>query len=233
MRVSKKWNVNALLFLKVDNLYVSRIAQEKGLGGMWVYATIIQNFALEVLCLFGPYFVVIAFAKAWWFFNSLNGSELYSTRYQFGDKTLMDSSSPLWVKILFYFAGLLSQSYMQIVYLVPCVYFRMVSSLVLLEMKAYKAMVAAGGYGRGPGRGREGPPHGAAQGGRLVRELERSGDAGRRGGGGVFDGGRKRSGEHPGNHSEEDHDTAHVFVGEQRCQRGWEQQQRAERRHPG
>jgi len=153
MRVSKKWNVNALLFLKVDNLYVSRIAQEKGLGGMWVYATIIQNFALEVLCLFGPYFVVIAFAKAWWFFNSLNGSELYSTRYQFGDKTLMDSSSPLWVKILFYFAGLLSQSYMQIVYLVPCVYFRMVSSLVLLEMKAYKAMVQPEDTDGAPGEG--------------------------------------------------------------------------------
>ena len=140
-RVSRKWNIDALLFLKVEKLYVSRIAEEKGLGGMWVYAAIIQNFALEVMCLFGPYFVIIAFSKAWWYFNSLNGSTLYSTCFKFMDHVLMDSTSPLYVKILFYFAGLASQSYIQIIYLVPCVYFRMVSSLVLLEMKAYKEMV--------------------------------------------------------------------------------------------
>ncbi|QDZ19318.1 hypothetical protein HOP50_02g18330 [Chloropicon primus] len=141
LRVSRRWNLDALLFLKVDKLYVSRIAEEKGLGGMWVYAAIIQNFALEVMCLFGPYFLIIVFAKAWWFFNSLGNSKLYSSSYNFMGHVLMDSSSPLYVKILFYFADLLSQSYMQIIYLVPCVYFRMVSSLVLLEMKAYKEMV--------------------------------------------------------------------------------------------
>ena len=141
VRVSRRWNVKALLFLKVDKLYLSRIAQEKGLGGMWVYAAIIQNFALEVMCLFVPYFVVICFAKAWWFFNSLSSSKLYSSSYEFGNYVLMDSKSPLYVKMLFYFAGLLSQSYMQIVYIVPCVYFRMVATLILLEMKAYKAMV--------------------------------------------------------------------------------------------
>lgn len=141
IRVSKRWNIDAMLFLRVDRLYVSRIAEEKGLGGMWVYAAIIQNFALEVVCLFGPYFLVIVFAKAWWFFNSLGDSKLYSSSYTFNGHVLMDSSSPLYVKCLFYFAGLLSQSYMQVIYLVPCVYFRMVSSLVLLEMKAYKEMV--------------------------------------------------------------------------------------------
>ena len=36
MRVSRKWNIDALLFLRVEKLYVSRIAEEKGLGGMWV-----------------------------------------------------------------------------------------------------------------------------------------------------------------------------------------------------
>jgi len=84
---------------------------------------------------------VMAFGKAWWIFNTSDRSKLYSISYKVGENVLMDNASPLYVKILFYLAEVISQSYVQIVFLIPCVYFRMVSSLVLLEMKAYKAMV--------------------------------------------------------------------------------------------
>ena len=136
--VCKKHDIDGLLFLKVDGFYVSREAKTKGLGGLWIYVAIIQNFGLELACLFVPYFAVTAIGRAWWFFNPFDG--LYDIDFHFLTFKI-NNASALGYRIALYIVGLLSNSYLQLVFLFPCVYFRMVSSLILLEMKAYMAMV--------------------------------------------------------------------------------------------
>mmetsp|Transcript_10346 Transcript_10346/g.26254 ORF Transcript_10346/g.26254 Transcript_10346/m.26254 type:complete len:538 (+) Transcript_10346:460-2073(+) len=138
VRKCRKYDVKTLLFLKVDSFYVSRVAKAKGLGGLWVYTAIIQNFGLELMCLFAPYFVVIVISRALSFFYE--EYDLYSISFHIGGHTI-DKTSPVAYRIVLYLLGILSMSYSQIVFLLPCVYFRMVSSLILLEMKAYKSMV--------------------------------------------------------------------------------------------